>query len=70
MRAVMNRVFAEYQKNSALGASMALALFDQTREGVTCGRKDLLTSLSERMSPCPLMSPSVGMIVLASQPPL
>ena len=44
----MNRVFAEYKKNSAVGARTALALFDQTREDVTCGRKDLLTSPSVR----------------------
>lgn len=45
----MNRVFAECQKNSAVGASMALALFGQTQDDVTCGRKDLLTSLSQRL---------------------
>lgn len=45
----MNPVFAECQKNSAVRASMALALFGQMQGDVTCGRKELLTSLSQRL---------------------
>lgn len=39
----MNWLFAKYQKNSVVGASMPLALFGQIQEDVTRGRKDLLT---------------------------